>query len=386
MTLLDVLVLFVCGALLVISTIAVLNALTFSRLRSVDFTGNAARLPRISMLIPARNEAAVIGDTMRALLAQDYPDFEVLLLDDHSEDGTGEVARASAQADARLRIYSGEALPSGWMGKNWACHQLAQQATGDLWVFTDADVCWQPGALRALVARQMVTDADLLTVWPTQITVTWGERLVVPLMALVVNSYLPLLAVHRVPLSAFAAACGQCMAWQREAYLAVGGHAAVRETVLEDVTMARVLKRTRIAGRRGRLHMADGNWLVQTRMYRRWADVLNGYAKNILAGYGGSVVFLGLGAAFHWLVFLLPLLLLFVPGYAPWGVALLVLGITVRALTAAMTHQRVQDALLMPVSVLLMTRIAAQSVYWQRRYGGPQWKGRTVPSKVQKEI
>lgn len=344
----------------------------------------------VSILIPARDEAAVIGDTVRRMLAQTYPRFELLVLDDHSSDGTAEIARAAAGGDARLRVIAGAALPAGWGGKNWACHQLAQAAQGDWLLFTDADTIWAPDALAAVAAEAERARADLLTVWPTQIAATWPERLVVPLMALVVIGYLPVFMVHYTPWSPFAAANGQCLLFRRTAYDAIGGHAALRGEVLEDVKFARRIKAARL-----RLRMADGNRLVACRMYTDWPGVRDGYAKNILSGYG-SLPALMLATVFHWLVFLWPWAALAIGdwglGTGDWGLgigdsrwlmvgwaaALAALGIAIRAVTAWFTRQRVGDALLMPVSVLLMTVIAAKSAYWQIRYGGPVWKGRVV--------
>lgn len=367
---------FIACALITISLIAVLNTLTFSRLWVIDPVQRAIT-PKVSILIPARNEGRVIRQRVQQFLNwQTYPDFELIVLDDNSSDDTANLARSAGEGDARLRIISGKPLPEGWLGKNWACQQLAEAANGDVLIFTDADVGWERGAIDGVVDKLHRTRADLLTIWPTQETITWAERLTVPAMALVVNSYLPLLAVHHVPLAAFAAACGQCMVWRREAYHKLGGHAAVCDNVLEDVTMARLVKRRGL-----RLHMADGSSVIGCRMYHNWGEVLRGYAKNILAGYGGSVVFLALGALFHWLIFVFPFALLLIPGYFAWGTAFVTLGIAVRMLTAALTRQRLLDALLMPLTVVLFTRIALQAVYWQWRFGGPQWKGRTVKRK-----
>jgi chlorobactene glucosyltransferase len=385
-----ILILFVTLALTGMAFIAILNTFTFPRLTAPFPTPRflPSSPPRLSLLIPARNEAAVISQIVRGLLAQTYPHFEIILLDDHSTDNTATLAQAAANDDPRFRVLTGQPLPSGWMGKSWACHQLAQAAAGDWLIFADADVRWSPQALAALVSEMNHTQADLLTIWPTQITVTWGERLVVPLMALVVMGYLPVLLVHHTPWPAFAAANGQCLAFRRQAYEAVGGHAAVRNVIIEDITFARRIKAADL-----RLRMADGAGLIACRMYPDWPAVRDGYAKNILAGYGGRVFFLALATVFHWLVFLFPWLSLFTIldlrftiydgafaiRYSLFVPLLLIaLGLGVRMLTAAATRQRLGDALLMPVSVLLMTRIAAQAVWWQWRYGGPKWKGRVV--------
>lgn len=370
--------LFAACALVVITLTAILNTLVFPRLgRAKPILPNDPQ-PFMSILIPARNEAMVIDRTVRWLLDQNYPAFEVLVLDDDSSDGTSARAKAAANGDPRLRVLSGEALPAGWLGKNWACHQLAQHANGDWLVFTDADVNWQPGALRALVNEMRRTDADLLTVWPTQQTESWTERLVVPLMALAILAYLPLPAVHHFPWPIFAAANGQCLAFRRRAYEQVGGHAAVKDRIVEDVTFARQIK-----ARGLRLRMADGAGLIVCRMYRDWPGVRDGFSKNILAGHGDSVPFLAASFILHWLIFALPWLLLMVD--FAWGLALVALGVGTRMLTALATRQRPLDALLMPVSVMLMSMIALRSVWWRWRYGGPQWKGRMIHHKEAKE-
>lgn len=357
----------VTAALIVMVTIAALNTLTFPRLRDE----HPAWTPRVSLLIPARNEAAVIGETVRRLLMLDYPDFEVLVLDDHSTDGTAQAVREVVADAPQLCVLAGEPLPEGWLGKTWACHQLAAVATGDVLVFTDADVQWQPQALRALVAQFERSDPQMVTVWPTQHTVGWAERLTVPLMALVVLGYLPEVLVRYTPWPVFAAANGQCLAFRRTAYRTIGGHAAVRDQIVEDMALARRAKRY---GQR--LLMADGNGLIVCRMYTGWSAVRDGYAKNIIAGYGG-VVPLALSTIFHWLVFFAPWVWLIArPGW--WSLSLVALGVGVRMLTATATRQRLVDALLMPASVVLMTIIASQAIWWRVRYGGPRWKGRTI--------
>lgn len=367
-----ILAVLIALSLVILWLTAALNLLTFPSLRTATPTGPVGR---VSLLVPARNEARVIGRTVTTLLNQAYPDLEVIVLDDDSADNTAALARAAAAGDPRLRVIPGEPLPPGWLGKNWACHQLSRAATGDVLIFTDADVTWERGALNALLAHLRATNADLLTVWPRQETVTWGERLVIPTVALVVLAYLPLVAVHHLPWSIFAAANGQCLAFRRDAYAAAGGHAAVRADIVEDIALARRIKR---AGRR--LRMAAGGALLHCRMYHSWPEVRDGLAKNIVAGHGGRIMLL-LSTAFHWLVFAGPWLWLALGwhsrGWPGVPLALGGAGVLLRAATAAKTGQRVLDAALMPVTVVLMTRIAAQALWWQAR-GTAQWKGRPV--------
>ncbi len=366
---LTLLLAFAAFALFIIGVTTVANLLTFPRLGAKPAPVATEPLPLVSILIPARDEAQVIGDTVRALLSQTYPNLELIVLDDQSTDGTAAVARTAAAGSDVLRVQTGQPLPAGWLGKNWACQQLAEAATGDLLLFTDADVGWRSDGVAAVVAGLDAMQADLLTVWPTQETVTWSERLVVPLMALAILGYLPLLAVHSLSWPLFAAANGQCLCFRRTIYEAIGGHAAVAGEVVEDVALAR---RVKAAG--GRLRMSDGNERVGCRMYDGWPEVRDGFAKNILSGHAGSVLFLLLSTAFHWLVFLLPWPLMLVD----WRFGLVAAaGVAIRAATAAFTHQRVMDALLMPVSVVLMTLIAGRAIWWHWR-GGPVWKGRVA--------
>lgn len=360
------------GALLIFGITAISNVLLFPRLRRLS----PSESPSVSILIPARNEAAVIGETVRSLLAQRYTNFELIVLDDNSADGTGAVACEAAGGDSRLRVVKGAALPEGWGGKNWACHQLSEAARGEWLLFTDADVRWQSEALGALVAHMARTRADLLTVWATQVTCTWAERLIVPLMTFAIFAYLPIIMVHHSRWMIFAAANGQVMLFRRAAYQKIGGHAAVRAKVVEDVTLARRIKAAGL-----RLRMFEGNGLISCRMYQGWASVRDGFAKNILAGHGDSVPFLLLSTVLHWLAYVAPFLWLLLSGFAPSALVLCAGVIALRMLTAAATGQRLLDALLMPLSVVLMTRIAAQALYWRLRYGGVQWKGRTLRTK-----
>lgn len=364
-----VLLVFVSCVLIVIVIISIWNVHLFPKLKPVI---NSQESIFVSILIPARNEAQIIGKTIQSLLAQTYSHFELLVMDDSSTDGTYDAVLNAAHGDARLRLFSGTPLPTGWTGKNHACHRLSQQAKGEILVFADADTYWHPEALAALLIEVYRSKADLLAVWPTQQTITWSERLVVPLMMFTVISYLPIWFVHYTRFSVFAAANGQCMVWKRSAYEKIGGHRSIANEVLDDVKLARRIKRNGY-----KLWMVQGNCLLSCRMYSDWLGVSHGYAKNILAGFGNSIPALLLATVFHWLVFILPWFWLLLPEFQFWAFCLVVLGIGVRALTAAASNNRVLDAVGMPVSVFLMTLIAIRSIYWHFT-GGPRWKGRVI--------
>ena len=336
-----------------------------------------ADLSQLSILIPARNEAAVIGRTVRQLLNQSSQPFELILLDDGSSDGTAEKALAAASGDPRFKVMQGEALPSGWLGKNWACYQLSKLAkpSSQIILFADADVTWEEGGLNALMLEFERSNAALLSVWPTQETVSWAEKLVVPLMKFVILNYLPLVGVHYIPLPAFAAANGQCMLFRRHIYDHVGGHATARKQIVEDVYLARS---TKIFG--FNLRLVDGGGLIGCRMYNRWSEIQNGFGKNILAGHGDSAPFLLFSTFFHWMVFVVPLIVF---GFTrdPLMGGLVILAFVLRFIADLFVGVRpvwaLTQALLMPISVVLMTLAAVQALRWH--WGeGPEWKGRVL--------
>jgi chlorobactene glucosyltransferase len=371
-------------ALVFILLLSILNAVTFPRLK----LARLEKTPLVSILVPARNEAENIQVNLRSWLSQDYPNYEVILLDDNSEDRTYQMAQVASEGDTRFILAKGEPLPDGWLGKNWACHQLALLARGNVLLFTDADIHWQPGALSAVMAAFEKYHADACTVWPTQQTISFSERLVVPMMMFVVLGYLPEIFVRRIPLTIFAAANGQCLAFTRQAYQRIGGHAAVSNEVVEDVAMSRLVKRNRL-----QLIMALGSQLITGRMYKDWSSVRRGFAKNILAGHASSPLFLLISAVFHWLLFLFPWIWLFLglflpqPGIWPiYPLAMIVLGLASRAVTAITANLRSVDTLWMPISVILMSLIAGQSLVWHFRDGGPQWKGRIILHDQRRQI
>jgi chlorobactene glucosyltransferase len=357
---------------IVLSINAIINILWGDWLGKVPI---APQQPRVSVLIPARNEAARLSKPLQSLLAQTYPALEIIVLDDHSSDGTAALATEIGQG--RVRVLTGAALPTGWLGKPWACEQLGAAATGDILLFTDADVVWHAQGVQKVVDLFCARRADLLTVWPTQQTETWAERLTVPAMALAILAYLPIvLGVNLIPSQWFAAANGQCLAFRRSAYQRIGGFAAARGQVVDDMAMARAIKAHRL-----RLRIADGHHWLHCRMYMGWTQVRLGFAKNILAGHGGVVPLL-LSTGFHWAAFCVPWIWLACGG-GLWAALLGCLGLLLRALTAEASKQRPQDALGMPLTVLLFTLIAGQALWWHWR-GGVQWKGRILNAPAPK--
>lgn len=240
-----------------------------------------ADAPLVSVVIPARNEAVNIGTCLDSVTASRYPRFEVVVVDDRSDDETGELARRCPRRNARrLDVIRGEALPSGWVGKPWACAQGARQASGELLLFTDADTRHGPGLLGRAVAELQVREADVVSVTGRQLMETFWERLVQPQIFL--NMMFRFWNVDRwVERGRWrdAIANGQFLLFRRSSYDALGGHAAVRGEVVEDLRLAQEVVR---GGRRLVLRVAEDELAV--RMYRSLPEIVRGWSKNVLLG------------------------------------------------------------------------------------------------------
>ncbi|MCC6523764.1 MAG: glycosyltransferase [Polyangiaceae bacterium] len=235
----------------------------------------ARELPPLSVLVPARNEEHNIEACLDSLAAQDYPDLEVLVVDDASTDRTAELVRARAAEDARIRLVPAPPLPEGWRGKCWALGTGAELARGRYLAMIDADVTLGPSALARAVSLARTRSLDLLSLLPTLVNVTFWEKVIQPVMGFMIFLWQPL---HRAnaPGSRVTVANGQFLLVLAEGYRALGGHGAVRSEVVEDVALAALYKRH---GKRLGLALALGD--VRARMYRGLGDIWRGWGKTI---------------------------------------------------------------------------------------------------------
>ena len=290
--------------------------------------GPGAPAPFVSVLVPARNEAHRIPPCLESLLAQDYPNYEVIVLDDHSQDDTAAVVLGqglSREKRSARRLVEGLPLPAGWTGKAWACHQLAAAARGEYLLFTDADTVHAPGALGAFTQHALTTDAALLSAWPRQVTETWSERAVIPLVYVLLLGALPHYLLYRLQLrpehargvsgktlETLGAANGQFLLFRRDAYEEIGGHAAVRDHLVEDVALGRLVAARTAAGLR--LINCDGSRLVSCRMYTSFPEVWEGFTKNLRAAFAESSFSFWLFGALQTAGLLLPFVFACLPG------------------------------------------------------------------------
>ncbi len=262
---------------LVILAIILSNILILHRTR---LHGPPSTFPFISVLVPARNEEKCIGGCIQSLLQQDYPSYEVIALDDQSSDSTLEILRKIESSQTRLKVFEGTPPPDDLSGKNWACTQLARQSHGDLLLFTDADTIFKSQALRLIVSTMLAEKADLLTGFPRQQVLTWGERLLVPFFSWTFLCFIPLWIAYRVRVPALSSAVGQMMIFQREAYQIIGGHENLRAVFVDDLMLT---KRIKAVGLRWRvMNVTD---LITCRMYYGSREAFDGFAKNLFAAF-----------------------------------------------------------------------------------------------------
>lgn len=374
--------------------ILLINLLTYPRLQggkpSVLQTDSEEELyhPLLSILLPARNEEKCIEACVRSLLAQDYEPLEVLVLDDQSEDGTANIVQRlidelPVDQGGRLQLLRGEAPVKGWIGKNFACHQLAAQAKGDLLYFTDADTIHAPDAARAVVECMHSYGVQLLTGHPEYVFGSWGERMLVPLLNFSMLTVLPLALVPRRPEPMLSNGNGQLMCFQRTTYVEIGGHSRVRASLIEDVELARLCK-----AEGNRMIFVDAHTQIRCRMYRSFADTMAGFSKSQFASYNYQLFPILFAIIFLLTLFVIPpvlAILFFSNGALFFGglaVAAYLLAVVMRIMVTLRCYrkERVYMVLLCflhPLSILMECLAMLNSIRLYYSKDGIPWKGRT---------
>ena len=360
-----------------VATAGLLHARRNSKLlRHLDTTPPATTAEPIAVLVPARDEATHIAGCIESLRQQQgIANLTVRVLDDDSSDGTAELARQAAAKDPRIEIDHGTGdPPPGWLGKPWACHRLAATTDASVVVFVDADVRLKPTAVAAAVGELRQRDLQLLSAWPQQQATTPLARLLQPLQQWSWLTTLPLDLAESRSDPSLAAANGQFLIFDAAAYHAIGGHAAVRGEVLDDIELARAVKR-----RGYRAGLADAAAVAHCLMYRSDAEVVAGYSKSLWRAFGGPKRGLAVSAGLV-AVYVLPL-----AGLASrsWRLRALAVtgylaGVANRTIAAQATGSRGwPDVALHPLSVAAFAALTTRSVLQHRR-GTNTWRGRPV--------
>lgn len=339
--------------------------------------------PRVSVIIPARNEAGTIETVVRSVLASEYADLELIVVDDRSTDATAALVERIAKTDTRLRLVRGDELPEGWYGKPWACVQGWRVATGDALIFTDADTRHAPGLIPRAVSALSAHPDGIVTVSPHQLCLSFWERVVMPQIWLLLGIRYHPKAVSRARRSRDVIANGQFIMVTRSAYEAVGTHEVVRSEVAEDLALAQAFHAN---GRR--VFFAFATRLMETRMYESLPHLVEGWSKNIFLGGRRSfpdepllraLVPVALsGAMIFWLIPVIALLLT-LAGIAPSSFlepAGIAIGLSAGFWVSMAVAMGIppQYGLAYPLGAAMMLYIVLRSAW--RGGGRVEWKGR----------
>jgi chlorobactene glucosyltransferase len=348
---------------IIIFLISLVNLLTTPELKKV-FTKSS---DLVSILIPARNEEKNIENCIKDCLNQTYQEIEILVLNDNSTDLTEKVIKKFSD---KVTLLSGEEVSSGWLGKNWACHQLSQKANGNLLLFIDADVRLKPEAVGYAVTTMKMFDVKLLTIFPTQIMKSFSEYLIVPLMNWLLLSFLPLKLVHKSKKKSFIAANGQFMLWDKDFYFSLGGHLSVKNKSVEDMEFARIVK----LKKEKMITLLGGN-LVFCRMYSNLNEAINGFSKNFYPGFRlNPTLFLS--------IFLIISISQLIPFFY-WkdltiSVSLIILNLMSRIFISIKSRQNIFLNFILHIFQMIIVMIEAVISVYRFHFGKLYWKGRKI--------
>ena len=330
-------------------------------------------------MVPARNEERDIEEAVRSHLSQDYPNFEVIVVDDRSTDGTGAILERLAAADARLRIVRGVEPPSGWLGKPHALFQGAAHAGGELLLFADADVVFAPDALSHAEAELEAEKLDLLAMFPKVVMSGFWENVLLPYLAV---SYFfgPAFWFNSDRQKRAATGAGAGMLMRATSYRAAGGHEAIRDSVIDDMGLA---VRVRRSGGRCRMSMADD--LMRLRMYRGFREVFDGFTKNLAFVFQGRVgAFLVLTTLFTFVAWTLPAFVLSAaafglrvsPADVRWSAVAYGVTAVSRAAIGFYLGYPLWSAFTQPLTALVWMAITLRSLTWRFLHRELRWRGR----------
>jgi chlorobactene glucosyltransferase len=370
----------VAAILLVVMINFIINNLLFKNTANYRIPESfLEKNPLVSILIPARNEEKNIGRCLNSLIRQDYANIEILVLDDNSNDRTLHIVQRFCKKDSRIRLYHGKPLAKGWLGKSYACQQLSEYARGEFLLFVDADTLHFGDSVSSSLACLIKFRLDALSVFAKQIMVTIHERMMVPAGNFMIMGFLPLSLIRKTRSPLFCTAIGQFMLFKKDVYQAIGGHGSVKSEILEDVLIAKQVKRCGY-----RFMIFDGRNNLYCRMYHNFREVVQGYTKVLFSAFDYRLAMISIAfisvAAIHLAPFImLSLALLFSWPQAVTNVIFLqvIMVMLTKIILAIRFRMRAIDVILHPLSVIYLLSIAVNSVFQYRYNIGVCWKGRT---------
>jgi len=361
-------------SLLVLLFNTVRNAIIFNHVHRIE---SVEVMPFVSVLIPARNEEDIIEDCIRSLCNQSYSNYEIIVLNDHSTDRTGEILEQLSVEFSRLKVIQGGILPSHWIGKPHACHQLAMQSKGEYILFTDADTIHDSHSIASMIHFTINNDIDMLSAVPKQQLHLFWEHVAVPFIHTLYLTYLPHDLIMKNPNPQFAAANGQALLFKRESYQEIGGHTAVANSIAEDIDLA---IRMKTFGKK--LCHASAGEIIACRMYRTSQDVFTGFSKNAFATMHFDIYKLLFFVTHLFITYAFPFITLLFgiilhnPLISIFSGLSILLGMSLRSIIALYFGYPLWHAFLHALTASSFIVFAINSALWCLRKDGTEWKGR----------
>ncbi|HYC89330.1 MAG TPA: glycosyltransferase family 2 protein [Thermoanaerobaculia bacterium] len=353
----------ICILWVVTLVTTLLNLASVSRLQPRQ----PRRFPRVSIVVPARDEERTIERTVRALLAQTYPELEIIVVNDRSVDRTGEILAGFPG----ITVVDNEEPPPGWLGKPWALHQGSLRATGELLLFVDADVIYEPPLVATAVAYLEERGVALLSLFPDFEAHGFWEHVAMPNLAVFGFSFLPLWLGNRTRIVRLAIGGGTGNLVRRDLYLAAGGHEALQDAVVDDVGMARLMRRE---GHHTELVRAET--MVRVRMYHGLREIVDGFTKNAFSTFDRSYLVAVPGVVLTLLVHLLP----YAMALTGNAIALATVGLITltRVILFRSLGYRLDNALFgHPPMIVIWCAILVRSMWMTGIRRRVHWRGRT---------
>lgn len=323
----------------------------------------------VSVLIPARNEEHNILNLLVDLQKQTYKHLEIIVFDDQSTDQTAELVSEIAKFDARVRLVKSNTLPEGWLGKNWACHSLGKEAEGDFLLFIDADVRLDENAVAGSLGYLQRTKSKLLSVFPKQLLLSFGEKSVVPIMNYILLTLLPLILVRYGRFTSLSAANGQFMLFEAKKYKEMMPHEKMKAEKVEDIKISRLYKSEKL-----NVACVADNKDITCRMYQNYSESVHGFSKNLIMFFGNSY----LVAVLFWLITTLGFVpvLLTLPFF--YFLVLTAMVILTRIIVSIISHQSIINNLMYLIIQQIIIGVIIVTSFLLKKNAKMEWKGRKI--------
>lgn len=357
---------FLFSLLIIRLLVALVNYLSFAYLPQTKLL---TKEPHVSILVPARNEEANIGSLLEKLVKLNYKNLEIIVCNDHSTDNTESIINDWAAQYSNIKLINGHALPKGWLGKNYACHQLSKAASGDVLLFIDADVSVKANVINRSIGHLLKYDLHLLSIFPKQVFQSLGEQISVPLMNWILLSLLPITLIRKTKNAALSAANGQFMMFKAETYKKIWPHEVCKSHMVEDIA---IIKHFKQSGLTCDTLLGDND--VSCRMYVGLNDAIEGFTKNIFQFFGNSIL---VCITFAFLITIAPFVVYVNMGFA-WLATYIVGVVFIRLFVTLASQQAVFSNLLLTLPQHIVFLLIIIKGLINNKQKKIIWKGRNI--------